>query len=236
VYTWSRWWWVVPLETGSRSSGSWPTSGEDALPPGVPGSGGDGATVVTNLDSLEKLVDNIAGSPGAMAPSVTGGRTGAPSPAMHYALTIRYDVANETAHGDQEQTGRKETTAGKSFTAKAAPDGPAASPSAATIRCPNAWVEPIQLESVLRYARDTKDAIRTLLLAAWVQDEANKAQSAANAFGSAIEETNKDTARVAQVRSGAAARAQPPAAGGHTAGARDLDVQLHGGVWSGIAG
>jgi hypothetical protein len=199
-------------------------------------------------------------------------------------VTIRYDVISTTANGDDELKDTKTTKAGVGFTAKASTNGNGKSAAPRTIEIANAWVHPLQLESVLRYARDaflaeardglskllapyeaalamprptsedksiawteddaaqwnsaqaeiasmlhrlrtqldyfgnpagympflslqatmrlydleTKDALRTLLLAKWVSDESNKAQSAANAFGSAIEQTNKDTARVAE--------------------------------------
>ncbi|HTI70323.1 MAG TPA: SH3 domain-containing protein, partial [Candidatus Limnocylindria bacterium] len=63
---------------------------------------------------------------------------------------------------------------------------------------PAGYMPFLSLQATLRlYDLETGDAIRTLLLAAWVQDVANKEQSAANAFGSAIEELNKDSARIA---------------------------------------
>jgi hypothetical protein len=64
---------------------------------------------------------------------------------------------------------------------------------------PAGYMPFLSLQATMRlYDLETKDALRTLLLAKWVADESNKAQSAANAFGSAIDQTNKDTARVAE--------------------------------------
>ncbi len=283
VFAKYHWHWIVVLESGQRGVNAWPTSGEDALPPGVPGSGGDGAGVTSNLESVPEFVDNTAGEAGAQAPDVTGGRAGTPSPATHYDLTIRFDLASSTAGGDNTLLEKRETHAGKSYSSKPAAEGAGSSPAPTVIECANAWIDPLQLESVLRYARDallagareeigalllpyadalaqpmplalgdnavwstteaarwnaaqseiatmrhrlhlqldyfgnpagympllslqatlrlydldTKDAVRTLLLTAWVQEKANATQSAANALGSAIEETNKDTQRVA---------------------------------------
>ena len=65
VYAVYEWLWTgVPLENGHRGSEDWPKDGEPALSPGVPGSGGDGATVISNLESLLAHVDNAAGEPG----------------------------------------------------------------------------------------------------------------------------------------------------------------------------
>lgn len=285
VYATYHWHWIIETERGKRGSDGWPGDGEDALEPGVPGSGGNSGAWLSNQKSLLTQISNNAGDAGNTAPNVSGGSAGTPNTSTHYDITIRFDLASETPGGDNTLLEKRTTKAGKGYTAKGSSGGKGKSPAPNTVEVANAWVHPLQLESVLRYARDaflagarndvitllkpyekalaadiptsvgtkyaawttddearwnsaqsevasilhrlqlqldyfgnpagympllslqatmrlydleTKDALRTLLLAAWVQDEANKAQSAANAFGSAIEETNKDTERVAE--------------------------------------
>jgi len=283
VFAKYHWHWIIPTERGERGVNDWPTNGEHALEPGAPGSAGNGGAWFSNLAQLQALVDNTTGAAGAVAPSVRGGSAGTPTTSTHYDLTIRFNLAGETAGGDSDVTETRTTTEGKGYTAKPAVHEKGETKEKRTISAANAWVHPFQLEAVLRYARDaflagvrgpvsellapyekalalplptgkdaglpwvegeaarwtsaqaeiagilhrlrnnldyfgnpagympflslqatlrlydleTKDAIRTLLLAAWVQDVANREESAANAFGSAIEELNKDTERIA---------------------------------------
>ena len=283
--TWRWKWGPLPLDSGQRGEDNWPTSGKDALEPGRPGSGGNGGSWVSNRQDLIARLDNTAAEPGDKAPDCPGGKAGDPSTATHYDLTIKFDAFSDTAAGaDMDLRETRYTKAGIGYTAKASTSGSGKSAAPRTIDIANAWVHPLQLESVLRYARDaflaearndllalltpyeavlaaprpasadksipwtendaaqwnsaqtevatmlhrlrtqldyfgnpagympflslqatlrlydldTKDALRTLILAKWVADESNKSQSAANAFGSAIEQTNKDTARVAE--------------------------------------
>ena len=284
VYAKYHWHWIFEINRGERGANNWPTSGQDALEPGVPGSGGNGGAWISNQKELAARTDSIAGEPGRPAPSVRGGDAGTPTTSTHYDLTIRFDLANDTAQGDSTLLETRTTTAGKGYPAKGSSGGKGKSPDERTISVGNAWVHPLQLECVLRYARDaflanardgvsdllkpyeralggplpsagdaglpwtagaaarwnsaqaevasilhrlrnqldyfgnpagympllslqatmrlydleTRDALRTLLLAAWVQEKADKEQSAANAFASAIDDTNKDTARVAE--------------------------------------
>ncbi|HEY0320579.1 MAG TPA: SH3 domain-containing protein [Pyrinomonadaceae bacterium] len=284
VYATYHWQWAkITTEKGKRGVDDWPTNGQDALEPGIPGSGGNGGTWVSNHKRLESEMDNRSGEPGRTAPNVRGGSAGNPTTATHYDVTIYFNLAKENPDGDNNLLKTQTTSAGKSYTAQDSKNGRGKSPAPSTIEIANAWVHPLQLEAVLRYARDaflagarddvskllkpyesalaapiptamgksavwteeerarwnsaqsevatilhrlrlqldyfgnpagympllslqatmrlydleTDYALRMLLLAAWVQDKANEAQSAANAFGSAIEDTIKDTERVA---------------------------------------
>jgi ABC-type transporter Mla subunit MlaD len=282
TYKWK--WFLFEMTHGQRGQDGWPTDGQNALEPGRPGSGGNGGSWVSNGRDLIARLDNSAAGPGDTAPDCPGGAAGTPTTATHYDLTFHFDLDNETVKGENDLKETRSTKAGTGYTAKGSTGGSGKSATPKTIDIANAWVHPLQLESVLRYARDaflaearddlskllapyeaalaaprptsteksipwteddaaqwnsaqaevastlhrlrtqldyfgnpagympflslqatmrlydleTKDALRTLLLAKWVADESNKAQSAANAFGSAIEQTNKDTARVAE--------------------------------------
>jgi hypothetical protein len=285
VYAPYHWEWaLITTEKGKRGVDDWPTNGQDALEPGIPGSGGDGGAWVSNQKRLESEMDNRPGEPGRTAWNVSGGSAGTPTTATHYDVTIYFNLAKENPDGDNKLVKTQTTSAGKSYTARDSKNGRGKSLAPSTIEVANAWVHSLQLEAVLRYARDaflagardevgkllkpyesalatpiptalgksavwteeerarwnsaqaevaailhrlrlqldyfgnpagympllslqatmrlydleTKDALSTLLLAAWVQDKANEAESAANAFGSAIEDTIKDTTRVAE--------------------------------------
>jgi hypothetical protein len=286
VYAKYHWEWAkITTEKGERGVKDWPTSGQDALAPGIPGSGGNGGAWVSNQKRLQSEMDNRPGEAGRTAPNVRGGSAGTPTTATHYDVTIYFNLAKENPDGDNKLLETKTTTAGKSYTAQGPKNGRGQQPAPTTLEIANAWVHPLQLEAVLRYARDaflagaredvskllkpyeraladpmpntamgksavwteeetarwtsaqsevasilhrlrlqldyfgnpagympllslqstmrlydleTQDALRTLLLAAWVQDKGNEAESAANAFGSAIEDTIKDTTRVAE--------------------------------------
>lgn len=283
VFAKHHWHWIIETEKGQRGVDGWPGNGEHALEPGVPGSGGHGGGWISNQAALQALVDTAAGDAGNMADDVRGGAAGLPGTSTHYDLTIRFNLASDTAEGDSNLTESRTTTAGNSYTAKPSPKGKGETGEKKTINAANAWVHPFQLESVLRYARDaflagsrnpvsdllkpyehalslplptgsdaglpwiageaarwtaaqaevasmlhrlrnqldyfgnpagympflslqatlrlydieTKDAVRTLLLASWVQDVSNQQQSAANAIGSALDELNKDSSRIA---------------------------------------
>jgi cell fate (sporulation/competence/biofilm development) regulator YlbF (YheA/YmcA/DUF963 family) len=284
VFATYHWHWGIVINKGERGSNDWPTSGQDALKPGVPGSAGNGGGWISNKGDLAARAETAAGPAGATAPNVRGGSAGTPTTSTHYDLTIRYNLAGGTAYGDNTLLETHTTAHGQSYDASGPKTPTGRSPEKKTIGVANAWVHPLQLECVLRYARDaflanareavvgvltpyerafaaplpaaadaglpwvagaaakwtsaqaevasmlhrlrtgldyfgnpagympllslqatlrlydleTKDALRTLLFAAWVQEKTDREQSAANAFGAAIDDTNKDTARVAE--------------------------------------
>ena len=282
TYTWK--WTFIEINSGQVGENGWPTDGQNALKPGRPGSGGNGGSWVSNVRDLIALLDNTAAGPGDTAQDCSGGTAGTPTTSTHYRVTIHFDGISEHPNGENDLVETKSTKDGKGYKAEASTGGSGKSVAPKTIDIANAWIHPLQLDAVLRYARDaflaearddlskllapyeaaltapqpkseekiipwtadgaaqwnsaqaevasmlhrlrtqrdyfgnpagympflslqatmrlydleTKDALRTLLLATWVADESNKAQSAANAFGSAIEQTNNDTARVAE--------------------------------------
>jgi len=286
VYAYVKWYWAgIVIHQEPRGTEKWPTNGEDALAPGRPGSGGNGGAWISNKQDLVARLDNAAANAGTKAPNVRGGAAGSPATSTQYDLTIRFTLIGSDPSGDNNLRETRTTKAGINYDAEDSKKGNGKTEAPKTINVANAWVHPLQLESVLRYARDaflagardevtnllipyesalsaplpenkeaglpwvmdndgaqwnaaqaevasmlhrlrtqldyfgnpagympflslqasmrlydleTKDAIKTLLLAKWVQEEADKNQSAANAFGSAIEQTNKDTDKIAE--------------------------------------
>jgi hypothetical protein len=281
-YYWK--WGFIPQFNGKRGSESWPTNGQDALEPGAPGSGGNGGAWLSNQKALAGRADTTAGQPGVTTPGVRGGTHGTPQTSTHYEFHIAFDLIKAVASADSKLMETRTTKDGKSYDAKKSANGAGKSPVKQTVEAPNAWVHPLQLECVLRYARDaflanarqdltqlltpyeralagplpavagatlpwvsgeaarwtaaqaevatllqrlrnqldyfgnpagympllslqasmrlydleTKDALRMLMLSAWVQEKSDQAQSAANAFEAAIDSTDKDTASVAE--------------------------------------
>lgn len=284
VYATGGWYWGIRIKEIKSGVDDWPADGQHALEPGIPGSGGNGGAWVSNQKDLAARADTTPGQPGTTASSTTGGSAGSPVTSTHYDLTIRYDLAGGTPGGDCKLLEKRTTKDGNSFTAQASANGAGKALDKRTITAANAWVHPLQIECVLRYARDaflaearedvatlllpyeralasplpsaqganlpwvtgeavrwtsaqaevasilhrlrnqldyfgnpagympllslqatlrlydleTEDALRTLLLASWVQQKADAEQSAANAFGAAITAANEDTDRVAE--------------------------------------
>jgi len=102
-YYWK--WGFIPQYHGNRGANKWPTSGQDAVEPGVPGSGGDGGQFTTTCRSAVALVSNAGGKAGAMASRVRGGRAGTPSPCAHYEVNIAFDLASSTAKASVRDIG-----------------------------------------------------------------------------------------------------------------------------------
>ena len=61
---------------------SWPQDGEDAVPSGRPGSGGDGGDIFATVDIPPFMIDSSGGSAGDKAPDVFGGEPGSPATAL----------------------------------------------------------------------------------------------------------------------------------------------------------
>jgi hypothetical protein len=169
VFAKYHWHWIVELLRKERGVNDWPGNGEDALEPGAPGSAGDGGAWVSNQAAFAALADTTEGKAGNAARGVRGGSAGQPATSTHYDLTIRFDAIGHTAGGDSDLTETHNTTAGKSYEQQKTPRKQIGNTGAKkTIDAANAWVHPLQLEAVLRYARDAflagvRDAVSNLL-------------------------------------------------------------------------
>ncbi|WP_306535230.1 hypothetical protein [Geobacter sp.] len=135
---------------------NFPTSGKDALPPGTPGDGGDGGAFTANRD-LAPFVDNTGGAAGNPGVDVHGGRPGYPLTSAQYEVTIWYNLFTGP-HFDGAQpkrsAGPETTHAGKSYPAPQAAKPRGSQPAPTLIQCPNAWLHPLQLQTVLQFVRD----------------------------------------------------------------------------------
>jgi hypothetical protein len=156
VYVAAEWRWVgVKMGNANRGSDEFPTSGTDALAPGLPGNAGDAGELETNLPAAAALLSSTAGHAGATARDCRGGSAGSPSPAAKYSLTMRVDTfGTDDAGYDLKETGRVETTPGKGATAQAAKKEAGKSPQPVIVAHAGAWLHPLGLQQALEYARD----------------------------------------------------------------------------------
>ncbi len=148
--------WAAFDQQKSWGAPSFPTSGLDALPAGMPGDGGDGGIFTANRD-LAPFVDNRGGLAGNPGSDVHGGRPGYPLTSAQYGVTIWYNLFTGP-HFDGAQprisSGPETTHAGKSFTAPQAAKPRGEQPDPVVIDSPNAWLHPLQLQTVLQFVRD----------------------------------------------------------------------------------
>lgn len=131
-----------------------PTSGTNALAPGIPGDGGDSGTLTTNAADLLNSFEAAAGSDGAKAPDADGGRAGQPKSSARYNLTCYYNIAgSDDGRIDYSKT-TTTTTDGISHKAKGSLNGPGkrrANPPQASAQ---AWLHPDLLRHMLMVIRD----------------------------------------------------------------------------------
>jgi hypothetical protein len=173
VYIDAQWYALrfIATTTDKRGSNSWPTDGASALAAGIPGDGGNGGKLTTNSMALAACLKNDGGLPGNKGQDRVGGRAGTPSPSAMYRVEIQEWPFSDTdkATFTQKMTGGPHTTKrGSDAAAKPAPHGPGLTPDPAAIDCPNAWLHPLGLQTVLGYARDLflagdQDGVQELL-------------------------------------------------------------------------
>jgi hypothetical protein len=155
VFVHYEWWWGLNKWTEGRDGAEeWPENGEHALAPGVPGDGGDGGLFTCNQKKLRSWQNSTGGRSPQKPPDVRGGWAGTPVECGHYKLKLWHNWLKE--NGDVEYAGKqtRKTTPGNSFTAKPAANPTGETPAPQIVDAPFAWVHPLQVESVLSYARD----------------------------------------------------------------------------------
>ncbi|HEU0053081.1 MAG TPA: SH3 domain-containing protein, partial [Longimicrobium sp.] len=169
VYVDWSWHWIVQVKSGKNGEDSFPTSGTDALAPGVPGDGGNGGGLATNQQPIVRLFRNAGGQAGARERDYTGGRAGTPSPAAKYRLILRHNATGTDDAGyDLNKTAESSTKAGTGQQARGAPKGNGDTPQAKVEGGANAWLHPLGVQKTLEYARDLflangRDELRALL-------------------------------------------------------------------------
>ncbi|HKB35993.1 MAG TPA: hypothetical protein VKD72_06035, partial [Gemmataceae bacterium] len=146
----------ILLGSGFYGQNRWPTNGTNALAPGVPGSGGDGGTLTTNLPELEKSLRNEGGAAGIEEREYRGGNSGSPARCAKYKVRLQANMfGTDNALYKCDQTGTRLVTGGKS--AQSEPHKPpvgGVTPKTEILNAANAWLHPLGLQAALEYARD----------------------------------------------------------------------------------
>ncbi|MDQ0465828.1 uncharacterized membrane-anchored protein YhcB (DUF1043 family) [Caulobacter ginsengisoli] len=132
-----------------------PTSGKDALPPGAPGSGGDAGLLTTNHAGLMNSFQSAAGSEGARAVDVAGGRAGTPTRSARYELICYYDaLGNDNGRVETKVKTQTTTTAGADYKAKGSSGGGGKRPNPAPYQQVMSWLHPDLLRLMLMVMRE----------------------------------------------------------------------------------
>ncbi len=139
-------------ETGQTSP---PTSGTDAVAPGIPGDPGDAGLLTTNQADILNCFSGDPGAAGQKARNVFGGRAGSPNRSGKYEMIWYHDTFGSD-NGSVEFTSRSTTTTtdGVSHTAKGAAKSAGARPRPVFPPYANAWLHPQLLRHMRLFIRD----------------------------------------------------------------------------------
>jgi hypothetical protein len=148
-------WGVVQIYSNRFGVESFPTSGTDALAPGIPGDGGSGGGLTTNLASVAQTLRNEGGKAGNRERDYWGGAAGTPTSCAKYKVKLWHDVfGTNNARNEVNKTDSKTTSNGKDAKAEGAKRGDGSKPQPEVVSEANAWVHPLGLQKTLEYARD----------------------------------------------------------------------------------
>jgi hypothetical protein len=171
VYIEYEWRWAASRVWGPGYLGEnrFPRDGTDALAPGVPGSGGDGGGLVTNLAALAASFRNDGGAPGAKERDYRGGAAGQPTLCARYKVKLWENLfGTDNASFELKQTDQRSSKRGADAPARPPARGAGATPAPAIVDAANAWLHPLGLQAALEYARDlflagARDEVSALL-------------------------------------------------------------------------
>lgn len=172
-YEW-RWgfkWASTQLVSDKQGADSFPDNGTNALAPGIPGDGGNGGGLTTNLAAVAPTCKNDAGKAGNKERDYTGGAAGTPTSCAKYRLKLWHDLGGtNSADYDLDKYDSKTTSQGTDAKAQGARKGDGSKPQPNVIAEANAWAHPLNLQKTLEYARDLflageRDETQQLLVA-----------------------------------------------------------------------
>ena len=151
--------WLESIKNITHHCGgkTFPTDGEDALAPGIPGDGGNGGGLMSNLAAVVPNFSNIGGQPGRKERDYRGGAAGSPTYCATYY--VKFD-SNETHDWNNANVKSKRITKsnntkkGANAKAQDAPNGAGITPKPNIVDESNAWLHPLSLQKALEYARD----------------------------------------------------------------------------------
>lgn len=156
VYIDYEWRWAASqVGSGRKGENSFPENGTDALAPGVPGDGGNGGKLTTNVVSFAKLLRNEGGAAGTKQRDYSGGAAGTPTTSGKYKLKLWHDLfGTNNAKYDLNKYDERTTKRGSDARAQGPKRGNGETPAPVMLNAPNAWLHPLSLQTTLEYARE----------------------------------------------------------------------------------
>lgn len=156
VYIDYEWLWVaVQVASDKKGADAFPESGTNAQAPGIPGDGGNGGGLTTNLASIVRNFLNTAGKAGNKERDYWGGPAGTPTSCAKYKVKLWHDIlGTDNAKNEVTKTDSKTTAKGADAQALDAVHGDGNAPQPGLVSEANAWLHPLGLQKALEYARD----------------------------------------------------------------------------------
>ncbi|MFE3456622.1 hypothetical protein ACFXKD_03685 [Nocardiopsis aegyptia] len=134
---------------------SFPGNGSNALTPGIPGNGGDGGALTTNLHSHALPISNKGGEAGTRERDYKGGSAGFPENSAHYKITLWKEIGGtKSASFKLVKTDSNVAKAGTNAPGRPASRGAGSTPTPVFVDIPNSWLHPLGVQATLEYARD----------------------------------------------------------------------------------
>ncbi|MDA0525774.1 hypothetical protein [Methanococcoides alaskense] len=156
VYVDYEWRWALSqVAHGKCGENSFPTNGGNALAPGIPGDGGNGGSLTTNLAAVVPSFKNTGGQAGTKESDYRGGKPGIPRSCGKYKVKLWENLfGTNNAHKEVTKTNSNKTAKGEDAKAQSAPHGAGSTPEPSVIPETNAWLHPLGLQKTLEYTRD----------------------------------------------------------------------------------
>ncbi|WP_156164132.1 hypothetical protein [Methanosarcina sp. 2.H.T.1A.15] len=173
VYIDYEWRWGPFKVTSSNKMGenSFPETGGNALAPGIPGDGGNGGGLITNLGTIVSSFKNYGGGAGTRERDYRGGMPGKPISCGKYKVKLWEDLrGTKNARNEVSRTDSNNTVRGADARAQGASHGAGSTPKPSITPETNVWLHPLSLQKTLEYARDLflagdRDEVEHLLCA-----------------------------------------------------------------------
>lgn len=133
VYIDYEWLWgVIQLASNKQGEDSFPGNGTNALAPGIPGDGGNGGGLATNLKSVVSSFKNAGGAAGAKERDYRGGAAGTPTSCAKYKVKLRHNIfGTDNATNEVNNTGSNTTSKGSDAKAQGPSRGQGSTPARA---------------------------------------------------------------------------------------------------------
>lgn len=155
VWKWGARWAPIRVASGTHGENAFPGNGGNALAPGIPGDGGNGGGLTTNLEALVPTLRNAGGAAGTRERDYRGGSPGVPTSCSKYKVTLWENLGGtDNASHDVKRTASNTSKKGTDAKAQDAPRGPGSASEPVIEPEAHAWLHPLGLQKTLEYARD----------------------------------------------------------------------------------